>query len=48
MEAVIEGKGLVKLYRGLQAADGIDPIVRAGEGLPLLGPSGGARPPPWR
>lgn len=40
MEAVIEGKGLVKLYRSLQAADGIDPIVRAGEVLSLLGPNG--------
>jgi glucokinase len=48
MEAVIEGKGLVKLYRSLQAADGIDPIVRAGEGLPSSDRPARARPPPWR
>jgi len=42
-EAVVEGRGLRKLYGGIPAVDGIDIAVRRGEVFGLLGPNGAGK-----
>ena len=42
-EPVLEARGLVKRFRDIQAVDGVDLTVRAGERVGLLGPNGAGK-----
>ena len=43
MEAVLEGRGLVKAYRGTRVVSEVDLVVRAGERVALLGANGAGK-----
>jgi ABC-2 type transport system ATP-binding protein len=43
MSYVLEARGLVKAFKGKQAVDGVDLVVRAGERVALLGANGAGK-----
>ena len=43
VSAVLEGRRLVKAFRGERAVDGVDLVVREGERVALLGPNGAGK-----
>ena len=43
MDAVLEGRGLVKVFRGTRVVSDVDLVVRAGERVALLGANGAGK-----